>query len=53
MKKDTVKTVLTSFLEYAKSLDQTDYIKNIIFDFEGQVKEIIKYDKCWRKTRLV
>ena len=47
--KDTVKVILTSFLEYAKSLDQTDYIKNIIFDFEGQVKESLNMTNVGEK----
>lgn len=39
--KDMVKTILTSYLDYLNTLNKTDYIENIIFDFEGQVKEAL------------
>ena len=39
--KDSVKRFIISFLEDAKKYDSTQYIDNIIFDFEGQIKEAL------------
>ena len=47
--KNMVKTLIVSFLEYARKLNQTEYIKNIIFDFEGQVKESLNMTNVGEK----
>ena len=47
--KDTVKVLITSFLEYAKGLDESEYIQNIIFDFEGRVKESLNMTNVGEK----
>ena len=36
--KESVKIVINDFLDRVKDITQTDYVKNIIFDFEGQIK---------------
>ena len=33
MKHYAVKTIVTSYLDYLNTLNKTDYIENIIFDF--------------------
>ena len=36
--KESVKIVINDFLDRVKDITQTDYVKNITFDFEGQIK---------------
>ena len=57
--KDLIKTIITSFLDDIKinkikttipdTFTTTDYIKNIIFDFEGQVKEALNMTNVGEK----
>ena len=39
--KDTVKTIIKTYLMYLNELSQTSYIKNVTYDIEGQVREAL------------